>query len=78
MNVMLDSMSNVYVTDSYNCRLQLFVPGQFNGTTIAGITNACTNFPNQFYSPYFVALDRKLDLYVADGDNHRIQKFSRY
>ena len=77
-DVTLDYMGNVYVTDSGNSRIQLFLPGIFNGTTIAGITHVYSNAANAFDVPQSVTLDSNLNLYVVDTGNNRIQRFQRY
>ena len=76
-DVTLDPAGNIYVTDSGNHRIQLFLAGQMNATTIAGRGSAGTGV-NQFNSPYSVALDSQLNLYVSDRLNQRVQKFLRY
>ena len=76
--VTLDSMGNLYVTDYGNHRIQLFLAGQTNGSTIAGVTGTLGAASNQLYYPYSVVLDNQLNLYVADSYNHRIQNFQRY
>ena len=73
-----DYMGNLYVVDNGNHRIQLFLSGTVNGTTIAGVTGVGGNAPHLLNSPYDVALDSDLNLYVADFNNHRIQKFLRY
>ncbi|CAF1049606.1 unnamed protein product [Adineta steineri] len=40
-DVKLDSMGNVYVADEDNKRIQFFLSGQVNGTTIAGVNQRC-------------------------------------
>ncbi|CAF0952574.1 unnamed protein product [Rotaria sordida] len=74
----LDPMGNVYVADTSNHRIQLFMAGQLTGLTIAGSAGARGNDSNQFWAPYAVALDSQLNLYVADRNNNRVQKFLRY
>ncbi|CAF1471938.1 unnamed protein product [Adineta ricciae] len=74
----LDPMGNLYVADLVNHRIQLFLNGEKNGTTIAGITGQAGNDSLSLNSPYTVVLDNQLNLYVADNQNHRIQKFMRY
>jgi tripartite motif-containing protein 71 len=73
-----DYLGNLYVADSGNNRIQFFLPGQFNGTTIAGITSVYTTAANTLDSPQSMALDSSLNLYVVDSGNNRIQKFVRY
>ncbi|CAF1234757.1 unnamed protein product [Rotaria sordida] len=76
--VTLDPMGNMYVADTGNHRIQLFLAGQTNGTTIAGITGLSGSNSTQLYAPYSIRLDNQLNLLVADAMNHRIQKFLRY
>jgi tripartite motif-containing protein 71 len=76
-DVTLDYMGNVYVTDNSNNRIQFFLSGQFNGTTIAGITSVSANAANTLNGPQSVTLDSNLNLYVVDTSNNRILKFER-
>jgi hypothetical protein len=78
LEMTLDPMGNMYVADFANNRIQLFYNGQSTGTTIAGITGSSGNNATTLNSPWSVRLDNQLNLYVADSDNHRIQKFLRY
>jgi DNA-binding beta-propeller fold protein YncE len=43
-----------------------------------GMWGSQGNGPGQFNYPRGIAVDSDDDIYVADGDNHRIQKFTRY
>lgn len=72
----VDSSGNIYVADTLNNRIQLFLAGQSNGTTIAG-TGGSGSGPDQLVGPRAVILDSQLNLYVADTGNGRVQKFSR-
>ena len=74
----MDPMGNVYVADTANHRIQLFLVGQTEGMTIAGITATAGSNATLFSAPYSVRLDSQLNLYVADQLNHRVQKFLRY
>jgi hypothetical protein len=74
----LDPMGNLYVVDRLNHRIQFFLSGQSNGTTIAGISGQSGNDSDTLNFPIAIALDNQLNLYVADNLNHRIQKFLRY
>ena len=51
---------------------------QSTGVTIAGMTGVAGNSSTLLNSPYSVALDSQLNLYVSDTNNHRVQKFFRY
>ena len=74
----LDAMGNIYVADYNNHRIQLFMRGKLNGTTIAGVTSTAGNHAYLLYYPYGVALDSDFNLFVVDRSNQRIQKFLRY
>lgn len=78
IGITMDPMGNIYIADTVNHRIQFFLSGQSNGTTIAGVTSVSGNNSTLIYYPYGVALDSQLNLYVVDTGNHRIQKFLRY
>lgn len=78
VGVTMDPMGNIYVADSDNHHVQLFLAGQSNGTTIAGITGVTSLAPNHLNTPYWVTLDSQLNMYVSDTFNNRVQKFLRY
>ena len=71
-------MCNIYVADRSNHRVQFFMAGQLNATTIAGKTGMAGSSATLLSSPNAMTFDNQLNLYVADWHNHRIQKFSRY
>ena len=71
----LDSMRNMYVADRYNQRIQFYLAGQSNGTTIAGVTGTSGSSSTLLDEPLSVAVDSYLNVYVADVQNYRIQKF---
>jgi hypothetical protein len=73
-----DPMGNMYVADRSNHRIQLFMSNQFEGITIAGVTDTLGANANLLNMPWAVRLDTQLNLYVAHSNNHRIQKILRY
>ncbi|CAF3906871.1 unnamed protein product, partial [Rotaria sp. Silwood1] len=77
-DVLLDSNGNVYVADTGNHRIQFFLSGQRNATTIAGVTGTVGNLYTLLNSPRSLDLDKQLNLYVSDTGNNRIQMFTRY
>ena len=73
-----DPIGNIYVADRNNHRIQFFYINQLNGSTIAGISGVSGYNTTTLNAPWSVRLDSQLNLYVADCNNHRIQKFLRY
>lgn len=69
-----DTMGNMYVADEGNQRIQLFLVGQFSGTTVAGVTGSAGSAANLLNTPSAVAVDDKRNLYVANYANSRVQK----
>jgi DNA-binding beta-propeller fold protein YncE len=69
--VAVDSQGNVYVTDTFNHRIQKFDPDG-NFITQWGLSGFGDG---QFYLPIVAATDSNDYVYVADTWNHRIQKF---
>ena len=70
-----DTLGRLYVSDTENHRIQVFTisggtPVYWTtiGTGIAGTGN------NQFNYPYHIALNSANELFVADSENHRVQK----
>lgn len=78
VGIAMDPMGNIYVADSANHRVQLFMNGQLQAQTIAGSTGVFGTNATLFSYPVWVQLDRQLNLYVSDFLNGRIQKFMRY
>ncbi|CAF1054949.1 unnamed protein product [Rotaria sordida] len=77
-DVTFDFMDNMYVVDMFNHRVQVFFSGQTNGTTIAGVTGEIGSNSTLLNFPVSIVLDTQLNLYVADMNNHRLQKFTSY
>ncbi|CAF1353775.1 unnamed protein product [Rotaria sordida] len=77
-DVTLDPMGNMYVADRENHRIQFVMNGQTEGITIVGVTGTNGSDSTLLNRPWSVELDSQLNLYVADSNNHRIQKFLRY
>jgi DNA-binding beta-propeller fold protein YncE len=78
IGVAADSAGNVYVVDHGNDRVQKFLVHQVNGAwTADNVTMWGTSGSGngQFNHPYGAALDSAGNLWVADGQNGRVQKF---
>ena len=77
--VRLDPLGNLFVVDNNNHRIQLYCRYPTIATTaktLAG-TGSLGSTATQLHYPAGLALDKDLNLYVADTSNHRIQKFTR-
>lgn len=80
VTVKTDSLSNLFIVDNNNHRIQLYCqyPSiSVNGRTIAGLTGVQGSSSTLLRYPAGVALDSQLNLYVSDTSNHRVQKFTR-
>ena len=75
MGLAVDSTGNVYVADSGNNRIQKFTYNTTSGayTYAAQWDGAASGYP--LNSPSGLTVDSSGNVYVADTNNHRIQKF---
>ena len=65
--------NTLYVTDRYNNRVQKYLRGSLNGTTVAGQANATTCSSYQcLRHPSSIALDDNENLFISDAYNHRV------
>ena len=69
--VAMDSSGNIYVTDTFNHRIQKF---DSSGTFITK-WGSYGSGDGQFNSPHGIALDTSGNVYVTDYQNNRVQKF---
>ncbi|CAF4539109.1 unnamed protein product, partial [Rotaria socialis] len=69
LGIFIDDNFNVYVADSNNNRIQLFQPGELNGTIMAGNGAPETVILNY---PTDVVLDADGYLFIVDSGNNRI------
>lgn len=79
VGVRIDPLGNLFVVDNNNHRIQLYCrypTVSFTAVTIAG-TGTFGSSATQLNFPTGAALDKDLNLYVADTSNHRIQRFRR-
>jgi sugar lactone lactonase YvrE len=76
--ILVDGSGNLYVADNNNHRIQKFPPNSTSATsgiTVAG-GNGTGSAPNQLFGSSGLAFDGSGNLYVADGSNDRIQRFT--
>ena len=65
--------NTLYVADRYNHRVQRYLRGSSNGTTVAGQVDAttCSSYQCLRY-PSSIALDDNENLFISDSHNHRV------
>ncbi|CAF1083142.1 unnamed protein product [Adineta steineri] len=68
--IFVDVNLDLYVADCGNHRVQLFQPGESNGTTVAGSTSL--NPTITLECPSGIVLDDEKYLFIVDHRNHRI------
>ncbi|HEY5038661.1 MAG TPA: hypothetical protein VIJ93_06265, partial [bacterium] len=73
--VALDLSGNIYVVDGGNNRVQKFTTLGGYLSQLGSSAPATGNGPGQFDGPSGVAVDSSGTVYVADSNNHRIEKF---
>jgi sugar lactone lactonase YvrE len=76
LGIELDSTGDhLFISDTMNHRILLWLNGQVQGRTIAG-TGQAGDQSTQLNSPSQVRFDDKFNLYVVDTNNCRIQRFN--
>ncbi|CAF0761821.1 unnamed protein product [Adineta steineri] len=70
MGIFVDLNFDLYVADCYNNRIQLFKPGESNGTTIVG--KGSSNNIISLKCPSGIVLDADKYLFIMDRLNHRL------
>ncbi|MBS1687389.1 MAG: T9SS type A sorting domain-containing protein [Bacteroidetes bacterium] len=75
--VSVDGRGYIYITDAGNNRIQLWPSGASGGITIGGsATGSSGSSAALLDAPQGIALDTRNNVYVADYNNQRIQKFT--
>jgi streptogramin lyase len=72
----VDVYGNVFVSDHSNHRIQRLSVHDGTVQTIAGVTGVSGVSSRHLDGPFGIGLDSKGNLYVADHNNHRLQKFA--
>ena len=69
----LDSNNSLYITDSWNNRIQKYATGTFTGVTAAGQANGASGATSSALStPVGIVLDSTRNMYFTDRSNHRL------
>ena len=76
ISVLVDSNQYMYIADEYNNRIQRWAPGACAGQCLVGCSRSTGAAADRLYYPQSVAFDSQRALYVSDGYQHRIQKFT--
>ena len=75
--VALDWSNTLYITDRYHHRIQKFMRGAKNGTTIAGqINGVAGSTSTQLNQPTGIYLNSNGDVFISDTNNNRIQRWN--
>ncbi|CAF5160781.1 unnamed protein product, partial [Rotaria magnacalcarata] len=73
----IDSNGTLYIADRNNCRVQKWLSGARNGTTVAGQSNGtCGSGPSLLQTPQGVIVDSDGNVYAVDTYNNRVQLWS--
>lgn len=74
-SISIDAAGNLYVSDSFNHRVQKWEPGASAGITVAG-GNDRGSGANQLNNPFDICFDNSGNLYISDSNNYRVQKWA--
>ena len=72
----LDEESNLYVSNTQNHDVRRYLPGDRNGTVVAGGNGKGSDL-NQLQVPIDLFVDREQNVYVSDNNNHRVIKWKK-
>lgn len=71
--VIVDASNTLYIVDTGNNRIQRYLPGTLNGTTVAGQSNgAAGSGLSDLRGPVDMVIDSNGSIYIADTLNHRV------
>ena len=71
VDVLVDAIGNIYVSDKGNGRIQKWTPGATTGIKIAPIGSG--QGPDQLSGPHGIIMDAAGNLYIVDQGNDRVQ-----
>ncbi|CAF4603698.1 unnamed protein product, partial [Rotaria socialis] len=74
--IFVDTLGTLYVADTWNHRVMRWTQGDKKQSTVIVGGNGRGKGANQFNGPTGLSFDRQGNLYVFDGGNHRVQRFS--
>ena len=72
--IYVDNLGTVYVADQNNHRVQKWLVGANEAITVAGVNGNSSSELGKLNSPSSVSFDGAGNLYVAERNNHRVQK----
>ena len=72
----INASNTLYVADTNNHRIQMWLPGESTGITAAGITNYYGNSASQLWYPRTLIVDSNRDMFIADAGNNRIMRWT--
>ena len=74
----LDYKGTMFIADRYNHRIQKYVRGSMNGTTVAGFGNGTSGgLLDGLIQPIHVIVDDEENLHITNYGNYRILYWSR-
>ena len=76
VSLIVDSNQIMYIGDQFNNRIHRWALGDCAGQCIVGCTLTFGSGSHQFWFMQGIAFDSQGALYVSDGGNNRVQKFS--
>lgn len=75
--VFRDATGNLYIADAGNNRIQKWASGASSGSTVAGSSSGSSgSTASLLNNPSGLFLDASGNIYIADGGNNRIQKWT--
>jgi hypothetical protein len=74
-DIVVDADEYMYISESSNSRITRWAPNSICGMCLVGCTGVSGTASTQLKGPHSLAFDSNGSLYVADRENHRVQKF---